>query len=70
MKRSDIPDEHVVELARNWAEHNGPGVIEALMAEGVPEKLAIRKVEHLVDRDILEFGGTPYYAWPVKKVEK
>ncbi|MCC5574508.1 hypothetical protein IMZ11_02495 [Microtetraspora sp. AC03309] len=64
MRRSDIPDEHVIELARRWQRNEGPGVVGALVAEGVPEKLALRKVEHLVDRDLLEYGTSPYHAWP------
>lgn len=54
MKRSDIPDDHVIELARRWRENPGtePGVVGALVAEGFPEELALRKVEHLVHRAV------------------
>lgn len=66
MKRSDIADEHVIELARQWrSDPSKPGVVAALVAEGVPEKLAIAKVEHLVDRHLLQYGVSPNYAWPV-----
>ena len=90
MKRSDIPDGHVIELARRWREHpkaepfaalkalaagddatlaelldgRPPGVIAALMAEGVPEKVALAKVLHMCRRGLLEYGTSPYYAWP------
>lgn len=81
MKRADIPDAHVIELARAWQDAVRPftlamgrmlsgkppsvlGVVEALMAEGIPEKLALRKVEHLEDRGLLESGTSSYYAWP------
>jgi hypothetical protein len=72
VKRSDIPDAHVVELARQWREgarrdpgKPGPGVVRALVAEGVPEKVALAKVEHMISRGLLECGISPYYAWPV-----
>jgi hypothetical protein len=67
VKRADIPDDHVVELARRWqdAKVGGVGVVWAMVAEGIPEKLALAKVEHLIDRGLLECGVSPYYAWPV-----
>ena len=65
MKRSDIPDDHVLELAQRWHQDTTqPGVITALMAEGVPEKVALAKVEHMVRRHLLDYGVSPYYAWP------
>jgi len=67
VKRSDIDDQHVVDLARAWQDDDHfttPGVVAALVAEGVPEKLAVSKVERLVDQDRLEYGTSPYYAWP------
>lgn len=68
MKRGDIADAHVLDLARAWIADpfEKPGVVEALVAEGVPEKVAVRKVEHMVDRDLLEYGTSPYHAWPAK----
>lgn len=65
MKRSDITDDHVLELARRWRQDlTQPGVITALMAEGVPEKVALAKIEHMVKRRLLDYGVSPYYAWP------
>jgi hypothetical protein len=65
VKRSDIPDDHVLDLARRWREDRAaPGVVRALVAEGVPEKLAVAKVEHMLSRRLLECGVSPYYAWP------
>ena len=65
MKRSDIDDAHVIELARRWCNQpDGPGVIAQLVAEGVPEKLALAKVEHMCDRGLLDYGTSAYYAWP------
>lgn len=65
MKRSDIPDDHVIELARRWRDEPGsPGAVAALIAEGIPAKLALRKVEHLVERGLLDYGVSPYCAWP------
>lgn len=71
MQLKDIPNEHVVELAQRWADdpENTPGVIKALVAEGIPEKLALRKVEKLSDGVILEYGVSPYYAWPVRPAD-
>ena len=69
MKRSDIDDQHVIDLARAWHESSDPfvtpGVVAALVAEGVPERLAVSKVEHMCDRNLLEYGVSPYYAWPI-----
>lgn len=71
MKRSDIDDQHVIDLAQKWSDGNGPGavpgVVEALVAEGIPEKLALSKVEHLYSRGYLECGVSPYYSWPTGK---
>ena len=65
MKRSDIPDDHVVELARQWVyDTKSPGVVNALVDEGIPEKLALAKVQHLIQRGLLECGVSPYFAWP------
>jgi hypothetical protein len=41
-----------------------PGVMEALMAEGIPENLALAKVMHMSKRRLLDYGTSPYYAWP------
>jgi hypothetical protein len=66
VKRADIPDEHVLDLARAWQQdpHGRPGVIQALMDEGVPRNLAYAKVEHMVTRRLLDYGVSPNYAWP------
>ena len=66
MKRSDIPDEHVLELARAWQQktYANPGVVAALMAEGIPCNLARAKVLHMVERKLLDYGVSLDYAWP------
>lgn len=65
MKCSDIPDGHVIELARQWQQdHSKPGVHDALTAEGIPPKLALAKIERLCDRGLLEYGVSPRCAWP------
>lgn len=65
MKCSDIPDEHVIALARAWHEDkNQPGVYDALVAEGVPPKVAWRKLEKLESRRLLDCGGSVRFAWP------
>jgi hypothetical protein len=43
------------------------GVIELLVEEGVPEKLAYAKVEKLSDDGYLDYGTSPRYAWPTGK---
>lgn len=66
MKRSDIADDHVIALAGRWKARPFAelGVVAALVAEGIPPKLAMAKVEHLVDRGLLDYGVSPNYAWP------
>lgn len=67
VKRADIPDAHVLELARAWSDapfSGSPGVMEALMAEGIPHNLALAKVMHMVERGLLDYGTSPYHAWP------
>lgn len=68
-KRSDVVDELVLKLARAW--HDDPetnrGVVRALIAADVPAKLARAKVEHLIDRGLLECGVSADYAWPVDR---
>lgn len=77
VKCSDIDDEHVIDLARAWSEAarrcweihpvplmHTPGVVEALVLEGVPYKLARAKVMRLIGKRKLEYGSTPDCAWP------
>jgi hypothetical protein len=64
VKCSDVPDDHVIELAQRWREGRGPGVVAALEAEGVPYKVALAKVERLARRKKLDYGVSPHYAWP------
>lgn len=66
MKRADIPDALVTELARARHADGGPGVISALTARGVPRKVALAKVEHLCERGLLGYGVSPDQAWPVE----
>lgn len=64
MKRSDITDEHVLELARAWQRREGVPTLDALIAEGVPRKVAEAKIEHLHARGLLEIGVSVRCAWP------
>jgi hypothetical protein len=69
MKRSDIDDDHVIELARAWQEGSRavprpPGVLDALIAEGIPPKLAYAKILHLSARGLLDYGVSARFAWP------
>jgi hypothetical protein len=69
LKCSDIADEHVIDLARRWHEEPmSPCVIDALVLEGVPPKLAYAKVLRLVRRRLLDYGTTPRCAWPTERV--
>jgi hypothetical protein len=67
-KRSDVVDGLVLKLAAAWKAdpENNPGVVTALVVAGVPAKLARSKVEHLVDRGLLECGVSADYAWPTE----
>lgn len=66
-KRADVPDELVLKLAQAWRDGpDAPGVVRGLIAVGVPAKLARAKVEHLIDRRLLECGVSADYAWPVE----
>lgn len=70
MKRSDIADEHVLELARAYQDGQFGkriGVYDALVAEGVPSKLAYAKIKHMVDRGLLDYGVSLCYPWPTIK---
>ena len=69
MKLSDIDTNHVIDLANRWNRSAAwqPGVVAALVNEGVPAKLALRKVEQLCDRGYLDYGTSPNYAWPTGK---
>lgn len=78
MKRSDIPDELVLALSHLWSSqlrawelgtrgYTPAGVIECLVAAGVPYKVALRKVEHMCDRDLLDYGVSPDCAWLTAK---
>lgn len=65
MKCADIPDDHVIDLARRWHEdYTQPGVVDALVAEGIPDKLALTKVMLLVTKRKLDYGVSPRFAWP------
>lgn len=68
-KCSEIPDALVVRLSEAFLIlESETGVVMALVAElGIPEKLARVKVERLIHRRFLEFGTSPYYAWPTHK---
>jgi hypothetical protein len=64
VRRSDIPDALVIELARARRAGSGGGVIDALTARGIPCRLALAKVEHMVERGLLNYGVSPNQAWP------
>lgn len=47
-------------------------VLSNLITQGVPEKVALRKIEQLVDRAWLEYGVSINYVWltPLGKTER
>lgn len=66
MKRSDIDDQHVLDLAgQARAEGFTPNLLERLQAEGIPHKVALAKIEHMCSRDLLDYGVSPAFAWPI-----
>jgi hypothetical protein len=69
MQLKDIDSQHVIDLARRYQKrpNTEPGVVGALVGEGVPEKLAYLKVEKLIGDGYLECGVSPNYAWPTGK---
>jgi hypothetical protein len=67
MKRSDIPDDHVVALARRWQADGGIGAWAALVDAGVPAKLATAKIEHLTACGLLDYGVSVRFPWPGPK---
>ena len=73
MQCKDIPDDRVIELAhqrRDGYLGQYPSLVRMLMEEfGIPEKLALVKIESLCERKFgkaarLDYGTSPYYAWP------
>lgn len=79
LQAKHIPDAMVVRFAAAWydrAREVRPGVyldnrvlpvVEALIACGIPEKLAWYKVERMTDKGLLEYGVGPRCAWPTPK---
>lgn len=65
MKRADIDDQHVINLARRWQVGQGVPVGDALVSEGWPWKLVESKIEHLCSRGLLDYGTSPRTAWPI-----
>jgi hypothetical protein len=69
MTRFDISDEHVLALAERWrlgwqTGAHQPAVVAALVAEGVPEKMALAKVQHMCRRGLMDYATSPHHAWP------
>ena len=59
MKRSDITDERVFAIL-----DAGDGrVIDALVAQGVPVKVAYRKVQHMDRRGLIDYGTSLNHVW-------
>lgn len=69
MQAKDIPDIHVIELAGSWSAGFGRCVLDALVDEGVPIKVAMAKIDKLIRRGWLEYGTSPRCAWPTPEGE-
>jgi hypothetical protein len=65
MQSKGIPDHHVLWLAWRWRQDpRCPCALDALVAEGVPAKLAAAKIERLVARGLLDYGVSVRCPWP------
>lgn len=70
MKRRDIDDLLVIRGAADWWDRRDQGTLcvgARLVGMGIPSKLAVAKIEHLVSRGMLEYGVSPWFAWPTPK---
>jgi hypothetical protein len=63
VKRSDIPMQHVIDLCRAFHEKGGPMPFDALVAEGIPEKVAFARLEQMNDIGLLEYGTSARSSW-------
>lgn len=72
MKRSDISDREALEACWPYADTNVPGAIPLLEISGAimvlqesgwPFKVALRKLEQLYDRHLIECGVSLNYPW-------
>lgn len=59
MKRGDITDEQVLAIIDSG---NGR-VIDALTAQGVPAKVAFRKLQHMDQRGLIDYGTSLHHVW-------
>lgn len=79
MKRSDVSDRQALEAVRPSGEQLPPldglnymendSALQRLQHAGVPFKIALRKLEHLDDRGLIEYGVSLNYPWRTEKGE-
>lgn len=67
MKRSDIPTATVIRYAAEM--HDAPLLMgrmvgDRLVEDGFPPKVVIAKIEQLVSCRLLDYGTSPWSAWP------
>lgn len=67
MQAKDIPDRLVVRYALLWHCGRPTGVLQSLIEQGVPAKLALHKIVRLSGRGLLDYGVSPSCAWPTEK---
>lgn len=67
VKRSDIPDMLVIELARAWTEQRGTGALAAMVEMGIPAKVAVAKIEQMVTRGLIGYGVSVNFVWPEER---
>lgn len=65
MKRSDIPDDEIIEACRAFRRREARTPEEAL-AHKYPPKLILAKMRHLVYRGVLDYGVSLRTAWVVE----
>lgn len=64
MKRSDISDREALEACWAWgASDDRGGAVQVLQAAGWPFKVVVRKLEHLDDRGLIDYGVSLNYPW-------
>lgn len=63
--RRDIPDTAIIESCERWQRGEGAGPWTDFAS--VPPKLLLAKLDHMVDRGLLDYGVSLTYPWPTEK---
>lgn len=65
MKRSDIPEQDILDACRAFHEHGAP-TPDVALADRWPPKLILSRMEQLVEKGKLEYGVSLRTAWVVE----